>query len=66
MEEEYGTCLPIRFLNPEQVKAYDCEGNEIEIPLCEHCGYHKTEVIGLKYSAWICCNCVVECETKKP
>lgn len=65
MEEEFGSCAPVRFLKPLQVKVYDHEDNEIEVPKCEHCGYHKTQVIALKCSVWICCNCVVECE-KKP
>lgn len=65
MEAEFGG-LPVRFLKPTDVKAYDSEGNEICIPICQHCKNLKTEVIGLKHTCWICCNCVVECDKKEP
>lgn len=66
MEVEFGGAFPVRFLKPKDVKMFDSDGKEMEIPKCEHCGAYKTEVIGLKYCTWICCNCVVPCEPKEP
>ena len=56
MECEWGSSMPVRFLEPSQVKMYDSDGKEIEIPKCEKCGQYKNEVIGREYCAWICIN----------
>ena len=51
---EFGSSQPIRFANP---KCYDGDGNEIIIPKCEKCGYHKCQVIGKEALNWICLIC---------
>jgi len=56
MECEWGSSMPVRFLDISQVKMYDSDGKEVKIPKCEKCGYHKSEVIGREYCAWICMN----------
>jgi hypothetical protein len=56
MENEFGSSSPVRWLKPEQVKMYDSEGNEVPIPKCDICGFHKCEVIGRSATAWICMN----------
>jgi hypothetical protein len=57
LREEFGSSMPLRFLGPSDVKCYDSENNEIVIPMCEKCGIHKGEVIGLTCSAWVCMCC---------
>lgn len=51
-ECEFGSSIPVRF--PTNVKCYNEEGNEIEIPKCQKCGNYKTEAIGKHASAWFC------------
>ena len=46
-----------RFLDASQVKTYDGEGNEIEIPKCEKCGSFKIQVIGKESFVWLCPLC---------
>ena len=37
-------------------KAFDKEGREIEIPVCEKCGGRKCCIIGQSVFGWICQN----------
>lgn len=53
---EYDSSLPVRFLDPRDVKMYDAFGNEMEIPKCE-CGSFKSQLIGKEYFKWICNSC---------
>lgn len=62
MKSEFESSHPIRWLNPEQVKAYDDEGNEISIPKCEMCGVNKCKIIGKTHCAWVCMNGCVKNE----
>ncbi len=57
MECEFGTSMPIRFLSPENVKAYDSEGKEMIIPKCERCDDFKNQLIGKKSFMWLCPSC---------
>lgn len=54
---EYGSCQPVSFLDPENVKAYDAENNEICIPKCQKCGIHKCQIIGKNAYMWFCSMC---------
>jgi hypothetical protein len=65
MEVEFGGALPVRFLKPENVTAYDSEGKEITIPKCKSCDAYMGQIIGLTHYAWICHNCGHTCEPKK-
>ena len=38
------------------VTAYDSKGEEMEIPKCKN-GHYKCQVIGKKYSQWVCLQC---------
>jgi hypothetical protein len=64
MEFEFGG-MPIRFLTPKNVKCYDSENNEIEIPKCKSCDAYMGQIIGLTHFAWICHNCGYQCESEK-
>ena len=54
---EYGSSHPVRFPNPENVKLYDSENNEICIPKCQKCGIHKCQIIGKNAYMWFCSMC---------
>jgi hypothetical protein len=54
LEAEYGSSHPIGMVN---VKAYDASGKEIEIPKCDKCGCHKSQLIGRDAFIWICTMC---------
>lgn len=59
--EEYGSTQKVRFLDPEFIKMYDCDGKEVEIPKCKSCGVHKLCAIGKDCEAWINqCECKFE------
>jgi hypothetical protein len=51
---EFGSSHPVRFLDASQVKAYDAEDNEIDIPICLKCGNFMAQAIGKTEIAWIC------------
>lgn len=53
-EAEWGSSIPLRFAN---VRCYDSEGNEIIVPKCDKCGYHKCQVIGKQSFTYICLIC---------
>lgn len=53
---EWGTSGNVKFINPDDVKAYDSAGNEIEIPVCK-CGSFKSMVISLNAICFICPIC---------
>lgn len=53
---EYGSTGNVNFLKPENVTAYDSKGEEMEIPKCKN-GHYKCQVIGKKYSQWVCLQC---------
>lgn len=57
LECEFGSSIPVRFINPEDVKMYDNEGKEVPIPKCEKCGNIKQQIIGKNACAWICNDC---------
>lgn len=62
---EFGSVGNVGFLDPENVKMYGEDGNEIKIPKCEKCGVHKCQVIGKNAFAWICindCDFIDKCE----
>lgn len=59
IEEEWGG--NVKFVGDpgayfQSVTAHDSEGKEIEIPKCERCGWHKSQVIGKYCFGWICTN----------
>lgn len=58
---EWGSSMPIKWPDPENVKMYDSEGKEVPIPKCDKCQAFKQEVIGLNAYTWICTN---GCENK--
>lgn len=64
MIEEFGSSISIRFLNPQCVKIFDCNGNEIEVPKCDKCGNFKNQIIGKEAFAWVCMN--FDCNQDKP
>ena len=51
---EFGSNFPIGFAN---VTMHDSEGNEIEIPVCEHCSTSKCCCMGNEAYQWICMEC---------
>lgn len=51
---EYGSCGYVRFLD---VKTYDTDGKEIEIPICDKCEVHKNHFYGKECFKWICPIC---------
>ena len=53
-DSEFGTSLPIRFLNISQVTMYDSEGKEMKVPKCDECGCFKNEITGKGVSMFIC------------
>lgn len=57
LECEFGGAFPMRFPGKGDVKLYDCEGHEMEIPECEKCGGCKMPVIGKECLAWMCPVC---------
>jgi hypothetical protein len=63
MELEFGG-QPIRFLNINNVRVYDSEDKEIEIPKCKECDAFMTCLIGLTHYTYVC-NCGYQCEPKK-
>lgn len=44
----------VNFITAGKVKAYNSEGNEIQVPICEKCGCHKCQLIGKTHFAWAC------------
>lgn len=57
---EFGSLFPVKFLNHSQVKMYDDNDKEIEIPKCDKCQTFKSPIIGKHACGWICWEC--ECE----
>lgn len=58
MNAEFGSSIPIHSLGPGRVTAYDADGKEIEIPICEKCGELKNAIIGKEFYKWRCLRCV--------
>jgi hypothetical protein len=58
LEAEWGNEFPVRWLDPANVKMYDSDGKEMEIPKCEICGAFKQCLIGLTAHLWICGTCI--------
>lgn len=57
-ECEFGSAFPVNFVGRSQVKCYDSEGTEIEIPSCSNCGAAKAQLIGKEAFAWVrICGC---------
>jgi hypothetical protein len=56
-EWEFGSSMPIRFLGPENISAYNSDGKEIIIPKCDKCQSFKSEIIGKTYWMWFCPSC---------
>lgn len=60
LECEFGSSSPVRFTNSDNVRLYDGNGKQIEIPKCEKCGKYKIELIGMTISKWVCGTCYCE------
>jgi hypothetical protein len=58
LQAEFGSNGGALFIN---ATAFDSEGNEVEIPICNRCtnGY-RTMLIGKEYAVWVCsCGAVI-------
>lgn len=46
----------VRFLDNNDIKLYDYDGNQIDIPKCSNCECFKSQLIGKESFTWICMN----------
>jgi len=54
---KFGCTQPIRFLDEENVTAYNSNGKEMIIPKCKKCNVHMAQLIGQTSSTWLCNMC---------
>ncbi len=57
LQENWGSCIPLTFPKPEDVKLYDSEQNEVVIPQCSKCNAFKNQIIGKESFMWFCPIC---------
>lgn len=54
LEAEYGSIIPVGFLQPT---LHESSGKEIEIPKCPRCKHSMCQVVGKEAFAWMCFTC---------
>lgn len=65
MKTEWESSIPVRFLGPENVTAYNAKGEVIEEPICPECKQYMSQLIGKTHFSWVCCACGHSTEAKE-
>ncbi len=55
--DEFGSSMPVRFLDPSYVSVTDSAGNTVEHPKCDKCGQHMATIVGKEALKDICLGC---------